>query len=137
MCHLPKPKKVYHKSFLENFDKENEDPMKVVKEWKVDHNKFKRDKLGMYLIAQLPAPHFFIAAMMCRLFVKLDTTKFSIEWIPLIDTAVNATIMNWANILSNNLAMNIREYKQNKVFSIRTIPVFYMSAYIMDDICFY
>lgn len=67
----------------------------------------------MYPIAPLSTPHNFVAAMTCRLFGKADTTKFSIEWVPLIDVVVNATIMNWNNILSDNLAMSIREYKHN------------------------
>lgn len=44
MYHLPIPQKVYDKAFLENFAKENEDPMKVVKEWNADRSKFKWDK---------------------------------------------------------------------------------------------
>lgn len=48
----------------------------------------------MYLIASLFAPYNFVAAMMRRLFGKDDSTKFSLEWLPLIDAMVNATIMN-------------------------------------------
>jgi len=90
----------------------------------------------MYSIASLSAPHNFVATMMCRLFSKANSTKFSIEWLPLIDVVVNATIMNWSQILSENLAMAIREYRQKRSVSSRTFPPFYMSAYVMDAICF-
>ena len=134
MYHFPMPHKAYDKAFLEKFAKENQDPMKVVKEWKVDQCKLKWDKLGMYPIAQLPSPHCFVAVMLCRFFSRLDTTKFSIEWVPLIDAVVNSSIMNWENILSNNLAKTIMEYTTNRAFSTRKIPPFYMSTYIMNVI---
>ena len=44
--------------------------------------------------------------------------------------------MNWSNILSDNLAIDIREYRRNRIVSTRVIPPFYMSAYVMDAICF-
>lgn len=90
----------------------------------------------MYPISPLSAPYKFAAAMLCRLFGKVDTTKFSIEWVPLIDAIVNAMIMNWITILSDNLAMAIREYQHNRIVSARVIPHFYMSAYVMNVICF-
>ncbi len=44
--------------------------------------------------------------------------------------------MNWSQILSANLAMAIREYRQKRSVSSRIFPPFYMSAYVMDAICF-
>ena len=128
MYHFQMPKNDYDKAFLEKISEENQDPMKVVKEWKANQGKLKRDKLGMYPIAQLPSPQCFIVVMMCRLFSKLETAKFSIKLVPLIDVVINSTIMNWANILSNNLAKNIMEYRTNSMFSTRTIPPFYVST---------
>ena len=39
----------------------------------------------MYATRPLSSPYCFAAARLCRLFGKDDTTKFSIEWVPLID----------------------------------------------------
>ena len=90
----------------------------------------------MYPITPMLVPHSYVAAMMCRLFGKAESTNFSMEWIPLINATVNSTIMNWGNILSDNLAMAIRQYRQYRVVSTRGIPPFFMSAYVMDAICF-
>lgn len=94
MYHLPQPKKIYDKAFIDNFTKENEAPMDVMQNWRSGSNKFRWEKIGMYPIAPLSAPQNFAAVMLCRLFRKYDTTKFSIEWVPLIDAIVNSTILN-------------------------------------------
>jgi len=44
--------------------------------------------------------------------------------------------MDWGTILSNNFALQIQEYRQNWYVTYRTIPPFFMSAYIMDAVCF-
>ena len=90
----------------------------------------------MYPIAPLSAPHSYVAAMIFRLFGKDDSTKFSMEWIALIDAIVNSVIMNWVNILTDNLAMAIGQYRKYRVISTRVIPPFFMSAYVMDAIYF-
>lgn len=90
----------------------------------------------MYPISSLSAPHNFVATMMCKLFGKADSTKFSIERVPLTDVVVNTMIMNWIHILSDNLTMAIRENRKNKNISSRTILPFYMSTSIMDAIHF-
>lgn len=74
--------------------------------------------------------------MMSRLFGKTDSTIFSMEWLPLIYVAVNATIINWSQILSANLEMAIREYRRKRSVSSRIFPPFFMSAYLMDVVCF-
>lgn len=74
--------------------------------------------------------------MLCRIFSKLDSTRFSRDWVPLFDTIVNSSILNWADILSNYLVRHITEYRNNISVSLREIPQFYMSAYVMDAICF-
>lgn len=58
------------------------------------------------------------------------------EWLPLVDAAVNATIMNWAQFLSDNLATTILEYKIRRSIASRVYPPFFMNAYVMDSICF-
>ena len=60
----------------------------------------------------------------------------SIEWIPLINACVNSHNMNWATILSNNLATIITEYRQKRASSLENLPPFYFSAFIMDTVCF-
>lgn len=89
----------------------------------------------MYPISSLSAPHNFEVTMRCRLFGKADSTKFSIEKLPLIDV-FSAMIMNRSHILLDNLAMAIREYMQKRNISSRIITPFYMSTYVMDAICF-
>ena len=44
--------------------------------------------------------------------------------------------MDWATIWSNNITSKILEYRKNHSVSERVVPSFYMSAYIMDTICF-
>lgn len=111
MYHLQEPQKLYEKYFLEHFAKENEDPIDVTQSWRLGSDKFKWEKYGMYPISSLSTPHNFVAVMIFRLFGKADSTKFSIEWVPLIVVVVNAIIMNWIHILSDNLAMDIKEYR--------------------------
>jgi len=65
----------------------------------------------MYLIASLSIPHNFTEAIMCMLFSKPDSAKFSMEWLPLIGATVNAPSMNWSQILLNNLAKAIMDYR--------------------------
>lgn len=123
--------------FIEQFSWENEDPMDVMQNWRSSSNNFRWEKIGMYTIAPLSAPYNFAATMLCWLLRKVDATKFSIEKFPLIDEIVNATILNWSAIFSNNLAMSISEYRHNITISTQVIPPFYMSAYVMDAICFF
>ena len=110
--------------------------MKVIKEWKEYQSKLKWDKLGTYPIAQIPSPYCYVVGMLCRLFSKLDTTRFSLDWVPLINAIINSLILNWENILSDNLAKHIMEYRNKRCVSTREIPPFYMSAYVMDAIFF-
>ena len=46
MYHLPSPWQKYDKAFVQGFRKNNLDLMKVIKEWKEDQGKLKRDKLS-------------------------------------------------------------------------------------------
>ena len=112
--HLLESQKLYNKEFLEHFAKENEDSMDVTQTWKLGGGKLKWDKTGMYSITSLSAPHSFTTIMMCRLFGNLNNSKFSMEWLLLIDATVNATIVNWSKILSDNLAKAIMEYRKKR-----------------------
>lgn len=136
MYHIPDPRDIYDKSYLVNFAKKNEEPLKMIWGQRVLENKFKYDKTGMYPIASLADPYNYAYSMLCRLFRLPNNTKFSIEWIPLIDACVNSHIMNWATILSDNLATTIFEYHDKRSSSTENLPPFYFSAYTMDAICF-
>ena len=90
----------------------------------------------MYAIISLANPYNYATTMLCRLYGLPNNTKFSIEWIPLIDSYVNSHIMNWPSILSDNLATTITEYRQKKASFSDNLPSFYFSVYIMDAIYF-
>lgn len=61
-----------------------------------NEGKINKDKIGMYSTTSISLPHTFLVAMLCRMFGKPDSTKFSPEWLPLIDASINENIMNWA-----------------------------------------
>ena len=73
--------------------------------------------------------------MLCRLFGMLDINKFSSEWLPLVDAATNAEILDWAKTLSDTLYTAIVNYRSKRYFSQRVYPPFYLFAYIMDSVC--
>jgi len=79
--------------------------------WRRRDNKFKQDKVGMYPISSLANPYNFAAYMLCRSYGLPDNSKFSINWILLIEPCVNSHIMNWTTILSGNLVKAITEYR--------------------------
>ena len=56
--------------------------------------------------------------------------------VPLIEAVVNSYIMDWATILSDKMARKILYYRKNRFLTIRIIPPFFMSAYIIDTVCF-
>lgn len=110
MYHLPEPQASYNKQFVEKFAKENEDLAYYTKSQSAKEEPLKKDKNGMYATGSHAYPYCFVTAMLCRLFGKPDINKFSSEWLPLLDAATNSTIMDWAQILSDNLASTILNY---------------------------
>jgi len=56
--------------------------------------------------------------------------------VPLIEAAINSFVMDWETILSDKMMSQILDYRRNKFVSTKIMPPFYMSAYIMDTICF-
>ena len=90
----------------------------------------------MYSTGSLTSLYCFTAAMLCKLFGKPDINKFSSEWLPLLNATVNATIVDWAKILSENLAIAILNYRSKRIVSQRIYPPFYLFAYVMDSICY-
>lgn len=73
---------------------------------------------------------------MCRIWGLHDSSKFSIEMVPLMEAACNIEIMDWGNILSDKLATVILEFRNKSRVTNRFIPPFYFSAYILDTLCF-
>lgn len=75
--------------------------------------------------------------MSCRLYAYPNVSKFPNSWADLIDGASESYIFNWATILSNNLTKLILAFCTSRSMSENKIPPFYMSAYIMDCLCFF
>ena len=121
---------------MKKFTKENEDLAKCTKSWSAKEEPLKKDKNGMYNTGSLSSPYGFFVAMLCRLFGKPDINKFSSKWLPLLDAATNATIMDWAQILSNNIASPIWNYQTKRSFSQKCCPPLFLVSYVMDAICF-
>jgi len=53
MCHIPDLEDVYDKTYVANFAKKNEEPLKMIQGQRVFKNKFKFNKSSMYHIASL------------------------------------------------------------------------------------
>lgn len=114
MYHLPERQKYYNKSFLEAFSKENQIESDPIRQWRHFLNKHKYKSPDMYFVDSLVSPYCYVSAMMCRLFGSSNSTKFSIEMVPLIEAVLNSFVMDWANILSNKMAIQILDYRKNR-----------------------
>lgn len=115
MYHLPKPQATYNKQFMKKFVNKNQDLPETTKDWPRRDEPLKKDKHSMYGTGSLTFPYYFVAAMLCRLFGMPDINKFSSEWLPLLDAATNATIVDWTKILSDNLVTAIVSYRSKIV----------------------
>lgn len=109
---------------MEKFAKENEDFAKCTKDWLRRDKPLKKDKHSMYSTGSLTSLYCFATVMLCILFGKPDINKFSSEWLPLLDSATNATIMDWDKILSDNLATTILNYRSKRTTTQRIYPSF-------------
>ena len=136
MYHLPEPQETYNTQFIEKFVAENPNLSETTKDWSRKDEPLKKNKNGMYSTGSLTSPYCFAAAMLCRLFRMPDINKFLSEWLPLIDVATNAIIIDWAKIFSDNLIMAIVNYRSKRFMSQRIYPHFYLAAYVMDSICY-
>jgi hypothetical protein len=72
--------------------------------------------------------------MTYKLYGKEDTTHFLHPWVPLIHTVDEGFSFDWAKLLSDSLTSRITEYRAKRASKKETS--FFMSAYIMDAICF-
>jgi hypothetical protein len=74
----------------------------------------------------------YVAIMLCIIFEKKDPCHFPTEWVPFLEKDSEGYTFNWSNILFDNRAQEVSNYK---VAKSKGQPVaFYMSAYIMDVI---
>ena len=87
----------------------------------------------MYSVESLAPPYCYAAAMMCRLFGNDNSTRFSIQMVPLIHAAINSEIMDWSVILSDKIANRILEYRKDK--DTGNTNHFHFCAYILDALC--
>jgi hypothetical protein len=76
----------------------------------------------------------YIAMILCRLFEKKIPTHFLVKWVSIMHEAAEGFTFDWAKILSDNLTKEIVEYQMEK--SKGQPASFYMSAYVMDAICY-
>jgi hypothetical protein len=72
--------------------------------------------------------------MLCKLFGKKNPCHFPAEWVPFLEEVLEGYSFNWSKILSDNIDKEVSDYKSAR--SQGQPVAFYMSAYIMDAICF-
>jgi hypothetical protein len=76
----------------------------------------------------------YIAMMMCRIYGKENTTHFFLLWVPIIHIVAEGYSFDWEKILSDSLVQEIARYQSLRA---KGKPAqFFMSAYIMDVVCF-
>ena len=97
MYHLPNPQKFYNKDFLKEFAAHNEVHYEPIREWRKASQRHKNNSSGLYSVDPLLPPYCYVAVMMCRLFWNDNSARFSIQMVPLIQSAVNSEIMDWAD----------------------------------------
>lgn len=136
MYHLRLSQRKYDTQFIHKLMHENLNPTDLIREWRRDPSKHKLEDTGMYSLAPIVGPFSHVTAMMCHLYGYPNTHKFSQEWVPLIQVVSDGYIMDWENILSNNLTTQIHSYRQKHNVNDRNPPPFFMSAYVTDYICF-
>jgi hypothetical protein len=106
----------------------------IIKDWWRNEAKFRAETNGIYAIASLNEYMVYVAMMLCRLFGKKSPTHFAAEWVPLLHKATEGYSFNWDKILFDNIVKEVMEYQTARS---KGQPIaFYMSAYIMDAICF-
>jgi len=135
----PTPNFIYDASFLLDFEKKEcaqygKNLPDLIKNWYSRPEKFRADSHGVYTFSALEPHIMYIAMMMCRLYGKENTTHFFLPWVPIMHTVAEGYSFDWAKILSDNLVKEITEYHSLK--SKGKLAPFFMSAYIMDIVCF-
>jgi hypothetical protein len=106
----------------------------LIKDWVSHPAKFRADSNGVYSISSLEPQFKYIAMMTCRLYGREDTTHFFLPWVPLMHTVAEGCSFDWAKLLSDSLTSRITEYRTQRASG--KAASFFMSAYIMDAVCF-
>jgi hypothetical protein len=96
--------------------------------------KFRADDHGIYSIASLEPQYKYVAMMTCRLYGREDTSHLFLQWVPLIFRVGEGFSFDWVKMLSDSLTSRVTEYREQKESG--KISSFFMSAYIMDVVCF-
>jgi hypothetical protein len=133
------PKCIYNKDFISEFQRKeclesNQTYPDIIKDWWRNKAKFRADTHGVYATTSLNEYMVYVAMMLCRIFGKESPTHFPAEWVPLLHEVAEGYSFNWDNILYDNIAREVMEYQTARTKGQTT--TFYMSAYIMDAICF-
>jgi hypothetical protein len=106
----------------------------LIRDWVSHPVKFRADSHGIYSIASLEPQFKYVAMMTCRLHGREDTSHFFLQWVPLIFRVVEGCSFNWVKMLSDSLTNQVTEYQVQKESG--NFSSFFMSAYIMDVVCF-
>jgi hypothetical protein len=106
----------------------------MIREWVRDKNKFRADTYGIYATASLNDYMRYLVMMLCRLYGKKDSNHFNAEWTPLLEEVSEGNSFNWHKILSDNITTEVTRYRTARERG--QFVAFYMSAYIIDAICF-
>jgi hypothetical protein len=130
---------IYNANFLVELSKKECDQygknlFDLIKDWYSRLEKFRDDSHGIYPVDALEPHIMYIAMMMCRLYEKENTTHFFLPWVPIIHTVEEGYSFDWAKILLDSLVQDIARYQSLRAKG--KLTQFFMSAYIMDTICF-
>jgi hypothetical protein len=106
----------------------------LIKDWVSHSAKFRADNHGVYSIASLELQYKYVAMMTCRLYGREDTSHFFLPWVPLMFRVTEGCSFDWAKMLSDSLTSRVTEYRVQKESG--KVAAFFMSAYIMDVVCF-
>jgi hypothetical protein len=126
-------------SFLKEFNKEEcpegvKNYPDLIKYWWEHPEKFRADTYGIYTTASLDSHMMCVVMILCRIFRRENSAHFLLSWVSIMYEVAEGFSFNWAKILSDSLAKEITKYQTLKAKG-RPAP-FYMSAYLMDAICF-
>jgi hypothetical protein len=106
----------------------------MIRGWARDENNFRANEHGIYATSSLNEYMVYLAMMLCRLFGRKDPFHFNADWTPFLEEVSEGRSFNWHKILSDNISSEVINYKIAR--SKGQLVAFYMSAYIMDAICF-
>jgi hypothetical protein len=106
----------------------------LIKDWVSHPAKFRADSNGIYSIDSMEPQFKYITMMTCILYGREDTTHFFLQWVPLIHTVVEGCSFDWDKLSFDSLTIQVTEYRAHKERGNNAS--FFMSAYIMDTVCF-